>query len=191
MTKAEFVAYNRDRLLLDRVIVIEEPITSAVADRVVGRMLDLEAKSGAGIYLFLDSPGGDLKAALAVYEAMRFTACDVVTIGMGQAASSAALLLAAGSAGLRVALSGARITLRRPHAAPGTRGENEDAQMQRLNTLIFKILSAHINRPLEIIDAAAREDRTFTAAEAQAFGIVDAVDLIPDKARFSSAASGR
>ena len=179
MTKAEFVAGNRDRLLLDRAIVIEEPITSAVADRVVGRMLDLEARSRANIYLFLDSPGGDLKAALAVYEAMRFTACHVVTIGMGQAASSAALLLAAGTAGLRIALSGARITLHGPRTDPGARVGNGDAQMQRLNTLIFKIFSAHIARPLEVVEVAAREDRTFTASEAQAFGIVDAVDLIP------------
>jgi len=181
VTKSEFVAGNRDRLLLDRAIVIEEPITSAVADRVVGRMLDLEASSRADIYLFLDSPGGDLKAALAVYETMRFTTCSVVTIGMGQAASSAALLLAAGSAGLRVALSGARIMLHKPRADRGPRVEREDAQMQRVSTLIFKILSAHIARPFEAIEVVAREERTFTATEAQAFGIVDAVDLIPDR----------
>jgi ATP-dependent Clp protease protease subunit len=183
VTKHEFLVRNRDRLMLDRLLVIEEPITSALADRMIARMLDLEAASRADIYLCIAGPGGDLKAGLAIYEAIRFTACEVVTVGIGDTASTAALLLASGSRGRRTVLSSARITVHPPRADRRSPDDLSAAHMRRLNTLVFRILSAHIGRPSEAIEADAQQERTFTAIEAQAYGIVDAVDEVPAAAR--------
>lgn len=178
MTKHDFFSRYRDRLPLDRLLVVEERITSALADHVIGRILDLESASRADIYLFIASPGGDLKAALAIYEAMRFTNCHVATIAVGDAASSAALLLAAGSPGCRGALSRTRITLHPPRAeCPGH--EIDGMQMRRLSALVFRILSEHIGHPPAAIEAEARNELTFTARQARSYGLVDWVDDLP------------
>src|SRR5262245_57723214 len=160
---------------------MEGPITDAVADRLITRILQLEARDiNADIGFFLKGPGGELKPGLAIYDAMRFTACDVVTVCVGHTASMAALLLAAGTPGKRVALSAGRITLHPPCASLfDHEAASHEAGMGQINALVYQTLAHLTGRPPSAVESDARRGLTLTPAEACTYGFIDYVDELP------------
>jgi len=178
--KGERVADVYSRLLSDRIIFIGTPIDDGVANVVVAQLLHLASESPEqDISLYLNSPGGSFSAALAVYDTMQFVAPDVATLCVGQAASTAAILLAAGAAGKRAALPHARILLHQPHAEL-SRGSISDlaleaAELARVREEGEALLARHLHRHAEEIRADTDRALVLRAADAVAYGVVDDV----------------
>jgi ATP-dependent Clp protease protease subunit len=167
------------RLLKDRIVFIGSAIDETVVNLIIAQMLFLEAEDpDKDIYLYINSPGGILPAGLAIYDTIQYIKPDVATICMGQAASLAAVILAAGTKGKRSALPHARVMIHQPLG--GSQGQASDIEIytkeiltlrQRLN----EILSKHTGQDLETI---ARDcDRNFfmSAEEAKEYGVIDEV----------------
>jgi ATP-dependent Clp protease, protease subunit len=167
------------RLLSDRIVYIGTPIDDGVANVVIAQLLHLESESPeAEINLYLHSPGGEPTAMLAVYDTLRFIRAPVATTCVGQAASTAAVLLAAGEPGRRTVLPHARIVLDQPQA--GTRGALPDLQVEaqevaRVRTELVELLALHSGRSVEQVRADTERDLVLGAADAIAYGVVDAV----------------
>lgn len=167
------------RLLKDRIIFIGTAIDDAVANTVIAQMLFLEVQDPKkDIYLYINSPGGLVTAGLAIYDTMQYVKPDVSTICMGQAASAAALLLAAGTKGKRFALPNANILLHQPLG--GARGQATDIGIQARQILKIKdrlndILVKHTGQPKEKIEKDTDRDFYMTAHEAKEYGIIDEV----------------
>jgi ATP-dependent Clp protease protease subunit len=167
------------RLLTDRIVYIGTPIDDGVANVVIAQLLHLESDSpDAEISLYLNSPGGEPTAMLAIYDAVQFIRAPVATTCVGQAASTAAVLLAAGAPGRRTVLPHARIVLDQPQA--GTRGALPDLQVEakevaRLRTELVELLALHTGRTVEQVRADTERDLVLSAADAVAYGVVDAV----------------
>ncbi len=167
------------RLLKDRIIFIGELIDDNVANIVVAQLLFLEAEDPKkDIYIYINSPGGLVTAGLAIYDTMQYIKADVCTICIGQAASMAAVLLAAGTKGKRYALPHARIMLHQPLG--GAQGQATDINIQakeimRLRSLINDILVKHTGQSLERIEKDTDRDFYMTAEDAKGYGIVDEV----------------
>ena len=165
------------RLLKDRIIFVGTAIDDMVSNLVIAQMLflDLEGKN-QDISLYINSPGGSVTAGLAIYDTMQFINCDVATYCIGQAASMAAVLLAAGAAGKRYALPNARILLHQPWG--GTQGSASDISIQaeeivRLKKRLNNILSEHTGQPIERIEKDADRDYYMGAEAALEYGLVD------------------
>jgi ATP-dependent Clp protease, protease subunit len=181
-TERSFDIYSR--LLKDRVIVLGATIDDAVANLITAQLLHLESEDlERDISLHINSPGGSATALLAVYDTMQNVRPDVSTICVGQAASAAAVLLAAGAYGKRFALPHARILLHQP------RGELEGQvadieiharEIQRQRSLVNEILSRHSGRPIDQVSKDTDRDFFLTPIEAMEYGIVDKV--ITDRA---------
>jgi ATP-dependent Clp protease protease subunit len=177
------------RLLKDRIIFIGTPIDDIVANLVIAQLLFLEAEDpDRDINLYINSPGGVVSAGLAIYDTMQFIKSDVATICMGQAASMAALLLAAGAPGKRSALPHSRIMIHQPLG--GSQGQATDIEIYTkeiltLRTELNKILVRHTNQPLEKIEKDTDRNFFMSAEEAKAYRIVDKVitklDLAKEK----------
>ena len=167
------------RLLKDRIIFLGYPIDDHVANLVIAQLLFLEAQDpDKDIYLYINSPGGSVTAGLAIYDTMQYVKPDVVTIVVGQAASMAAVLLAAGAKGKRYALPNARVMIHQPLG--GAQGPVKDVEiitkeLLRIKDTINKILSKHTGQPLEKIEKDTDRDFFMTALEALEYGIVDKV----------------
>ncbi|RLE14248.1 ATP-dependent Clp endopeptidase proteolytic subunit ClpP [Candidatus Aerophobetes bacterium] len=167
------------RLLKDRIIFIGAPIDDAVANTVIAQMLFLEVQDPRkDIHLYINSPGGLVTAGLAIYDTMQYVKPDVSTICMGQAASAAALLLAAGTKGKRFALPNANILIHQPMG--GARGQATDIGIQarqilRIKDRINDILVKHTGQPKEKIERDTDRDFYMTAEEAKKYGIIDEV----------------
>ena len=167
------------RLLRDRVIFLGTEIHDEVANVVVAQLLFLEADDpDKDIHLYINSPGGSVTAGLAIYDTMQFIRSDVHTTCVGQAASMATWLLAAGAAGKRTALTNSRVMIHQPMG--GARGQASDINIQaqeilKLRHRMNEILAAHTGRPLEQIAADTERDYYLGAEEARVYGIVDAV----------------
>lgn len=167
------------RLLKDRIIFIGEPIDDNVANIVVAQLLFLEAEDPKkDIYIYINSPGGLVTAGLAIYDTMQYIKADICTICIGQAASMAAVLLAAGTKGKRYALPHARIMLHQPLG--GAQGQATDINIQakeimRLRALINDILVKHTGQSLERIEKDTDRDFYMTAEDAKDYGIIDEV----------------
>jgi len=167
------------RLLKDRIIFIGTPIDDIVANLVIAQLLFLEAEDpDRDINLYINSPGGVVSAGLAIYDTMQFIKSDVATICMGQAASMAALLLAAGAAGKRSALPHSRIMIHQPLG--GSQGQATDIEIYTkeiltLRTELNKILVRHTNQPLDKIERDTDRNFFMSAEEAKAYRIVDKV----------------
>ncbi|MFN8549302.1 MAG: ATP-dependent Clp endopeptidase proteolytic subunit ClpP [Candidatus Eisenbacteria bacterium] len=167
------------RLLRDRIIFVGTAIDDIVANLVIAQLLFLEAEDPErDIHLYINSPGGIVSAGLAIYDTMQFIKPAVATTCMGQAASMAALLLAAGTNGKRQALPHSRIMIHQPMG--GSRGQASDMHIYTKEILALRakmneILSRHTSQPVEKI--ARDTDRNFfmSAEEALAYGIVDEV----------------
>jgi ATP-dependent Clp protease protease subunit len=167
------------RLLTDRIVYVGTPIDDGVANVVIAQLLHLESDSpDAEINLYLNSPGGEPTAMLAIYDAVQFIRAPVATTCVGQAASTAAVLLAAGAPGRRTVLPHARIVLDQPQA--GTRGALPDLQVEakevaRLRTELVELLALHTGRTVEQVRADTERDLVLGAADAVAYGVVDTV----------------
>ena len=167
------------RLLKDRIVFIGTPIDDIVANLVIAQLLFLEAEDpDRDINLYINSPGGVVSAGLAIYDTMQFIKSDVATICMGQAASMAALLLAAGAAGKRSALPHSRIMIHQPLG--GSQGQATDIEIYTkeiltLRTELNKILVRHTGQPVDKIEKDTDRNFFMSSEEAKAYHIVDKV----------------
>ena len=167
------------RLLQQRIIFLGTPVTDEVANVVMAQMLHLESEDpGKDIALYINSPGGSITALLAIYDTMRFIKCDVQTICMGQAASAAAVLLAAGTRGKRLALPHARILLHQPSG--GAEGQSVDIEIQareilRMRDTLDQIISEATGQSIERIRTDTDRDFILSATEALEYGLIDAI----------------
>lgn len=167
------------RLLKDRIIFLGTEIDDQVANVVMAQLLHLESEDPEkDINLYINSPGGIVTSTLAIYDTIQYVKADVSTICIGQAASGAAILLAAGAKGKRFALPYSRVLLHQP--AGGTQGQAADIDIQakeilRLRKLLDEILAKHTGQDIKKISADTDRDFIMTAAEAKEYGIIDAV----------------
>jgi ATP-dependent Clp protease protease subunit len=167
------------RLLKDRIVFIGQPIDDFVGNLVIAQLLFLEAEDpDRDINLYINSPGCVVSAGLAIYDTMQFIKSDVATICMGQAASMAALLLAAGAAGKRSALPHSRIMIHQPLG--GSQGQATDIEIYTkeiltLRTELNKILVRHTGQPVDKIEKDTDRNFFMSAEEAKAYHIVDKV----------------
>jgi len=167
------------RLLKDRIIFIGTPIDDIVANLVIAQMIFLEGEDpDRDINLYIHSPGGLVSAGLAIYDTMQFVKPDVATLCMGQAASMAAVLLAAGGKGKRSTLPNSRIMVHQPLG--GTQGQTTDIEiytreMVKMREQLNSILAKHTGRPLEQIEKDTDRNYFMSAEEAKIYGIVDEI----------------
>ena len=167
------------RLLTDRIVYIGTEIDDGVANVVIAQLLHLESESPASpIDLYLNSPGGSMTAMLAVYDTMQFLSSPVGTTAIGQAGSSAAVLLAAGEPGRRLVLPHSRVVLHQPSG--GGQGTLPDLALQakeivRLRAEMEQILCRHTGQSVERLREDTDRDLILTAEEAVAYGIADQV----------------
>jgi ATP-dependent Clp protease, protease subunit len=167
------------RLLKERIVFLGTPIDDAVGNLIMAQLLHLEAEEpDKDINLYINSPGGDINSLFAVYDTMQFIRCDVSTTVMGQAASAAAVLLAAGAKGKRFALPNSRVLIHQPHG--GAQGQAVDIEIQakeilRYRRLIDEVLAMHTGQSLEKIGKDTDRDFIMTADQAKDYGLIDEV----------------
>ena len=168
------------RLLRDSIIFIGTPIDDNVANLVTAQLLFLEAEDPErDISLYINSSGGSISAGLAVYDTIQFIRNDVTTICVGQAASMAAVLLAAGSPKKRFSLPHSRVLIHQPWMS-GLQGQATDIDIHakeilRIRTILNKILAQHSGQPLDRIEKDVERDYIMTADQAKEYGIIDEV----------------
>ena len=168
------------RLLKDNIIFLGTPIDDTIANLVCAQMLHLESENpDKDINIYINSPGGDVTALFAIYDTMQFIRNDIATICYGQAASAAAVLLAAGTKGKRLALPHARVLLHQPYGAMGyaqvTDLELAAKEILRMRDLMEEMLSHHTGQPLERIHVDTDRDFVLEAEAALEYGIIDEV----------------
>ena len=167
------------RLLKDRIVMLGTPIDDSVANILVAQLLFLQSEDPRkDVHLYINSPGGSVTAGLAIYDTMQMVSCPVNTYCLGQAASMASILLAAGTAGKRFALPHSRVMVHQPSG--GFEGTAADISIQaqeilRLKNVLYGLLSRHTGRPAEEIRSQSDRDFFMTAHEAVANGLVDKV----------------
>ena len=167
------------RLLKERIIFLGTPIDDTVANLIMAQLLHLEGDDpDKDIALYINSPGGSMSSLMAIYDTMNFIKPDVATYCMGQAASAAAVLLAAGGRGKRFALPHSRVMLHQPHGEVG--GQATDIEIQareftRVKEEMNQMLALHSGQPLDKIRTDTDRDFWMTAEEAKAYGLVDEV----------------
>ena len=167
------------RLLKDRILFIGTPIDDAYSNLVIAQLLFLEAEDpDKDIHLYINSPGGSVTASLAIYDTMQYIKPAMETICMGQAASGAALLLAAGAKGKRFALPHARIMIHQPYG--GAQGQASDIQIQakeilRMREELDRILASHTGQTLERVEKDSDRDFFMSPEEAKDYGLIDEV----------------
>ena len=168
------------RLLRDNIIFIGTPIDDNVANLVTAQLLFLEAEDPErDVQLYINSPGGSVTAGLAIYDTIQFVRPDVATICIGQAASAAALLLAAGTAGKRFALPNSRILIHQPSMG-GLSGQATDIDIHareilRMRSNINEIMAKHTGQNLEKIEHDVERDFWMSAQQAREYGMVDEI----------------
>jgi ATP-dependent Clp protease, protease subunit len=159
--------------------VLGTPIDDQVANLVVAQLLHLDATApGKDIALYLNSPGGDMVALFAIYDTIQHLRSDVATVCVGQAASAAAVLLAAGTAGKRSILPNARVLIHQPHG--GVQGQSTDlelavAEVVELRRRMLEVLSLHTGQPVDKLQRDTDRDYILRGADAVAYGLVDQV----------------
>ncbi len=167
------------RLLRERIIFIGTPIDDTIANLVCAQMLFLESEDPEkDINVYINSPGGDITALFAIYDTMKFVRPDKSTFCFGQAASAAAVLLAAGTKGKRFALPHARILLHQPYG--GAAGQATDIELQakeilRMRDLLNQILAEDTGQSIAKIHADTDRDFIMSADEAREYGVIDEV----------------
>lgn len=167
------------RLLADRVVFLGTEVDDASANLVIGQLLHLESQDAErDIQLYINSPGGSVTAGFGIYDTMQYIKPDVSTICVGQAASWAAVLLAAGAPGKRLALPNARVLIHQPHG--GAQGQTSDlviqmAEMQFARQRIEELLSTHTGQPIDRVAADIERDYIVRGEDAVAYGLVDEV----------------
>ena len=172
------------RLLKDRIVFLGTPINDNIASLVIAQVLFLyHEDKQAEIELYINSPGGLVTSGLAIYDVMQFVECDVSTTCIGEAASIATLLLAAGTKGKRSALPHARVHLHQPWGAAG--GQATDIRIQaqemlRIKRQVTEILARHTGREVVRIEKDVERDFFMTPEQAKEYGVIDEV-LTSDK----------
>ncbi len=168
------------RLLKDNLIFLGQPIDDNVSNLIIAQMLFLEAENPErDIWIYVNSPGGSITSGLAIYDAMQYVKPDVATICIGQAASMAAVLLAAGAKGKRYALPNSRVLIHQPWMQ-GLGGQATDIDIHAKDILLTRqrlnqILASHTGQPLDKIERDTDRDYIVQAEDAVAYGLVDQV----------------
>lgn len=169
------------RLLQERIVFLGMPVTDEIANLVMAQLLHLESQDpDKDIALYINSPGGSITALFAIYDTMEYIKSDVTTICMGQAASAAAVLLAAGAEGKRFALPHSRVLLHQPSG--GAEGQSVDVEIAareilRMRDLLNEVLAEKTGQPVDRIAKDTDRDFILTAEEAKNYGLVDRVIL--------------
>ncbi|NCG02983.1 MAG: ATP-dependent Clp protease proteolytic subunit [Actinomycetales bacterium] len=167
------------KLFEERIIFLGVQIDDASADDVMAQLLTLESMDpDRDIQIYINSPGGSYTAMTAIYDTMQFVKPQVQTVCLGQAASAAAILLAAGTPGKRFALPPSRILIHQPYTEGGGQGSDIEIQANeiiRMRTEMEGILAKHTGRPLEQIEKDIERDKILTADMAKDFGVIDSV----------------
>ncbi len=167
------------KLFEERIIFLGQGIDDTVANDVMSQLLVLESMDpDRDILCYINSPGGSFTALTAIYDTMQFVKPDIQTVCMGQAASAAAVLLAAGSKGKRFALANSRILIHQPYTEGG--GQASDVEIQareilRMREWLEETLAKHCNRDVELVRKDIERDKILTATEALDYGLVDLV----------------
>jgi ATP-dependent Clp protease protease subunit len=178
------------KLFEERIIFLGVQIDDASADDVMAQLLCLESMDpDRDISIYINSPGGSYTAMTAIYDTMQFVKPDITTVCLGQAASAAAVLLAAGTAGKRYALPHSRILIHQPYTEGGGQGTDIEIQaneLLRMRTEMESILSRHTGRDLDQVRKDIERDKILTAPDAVEYGIVDSV--IPSRKASSASA---
>jgi ATP-dependent Clp protease protease subunit len=172
------------RLLKENIIFLGTPIDDTIANLICAQLIHLESENpDKDINIYINSPGGDITALFAIYDTMQFIKNDIATICLGQAASAAAVLLAAGTKGKRLALPHSRVLLHQPYGQVGyaqvTDLEIAAREILRMRDLLEEILANHTGQPIERIHADTDRDFVMEAPEALAYGIID--DIISSR----------
>jgi ATP-dependent Clp protease, protease subunit len=184
------------RLLKDRIVFLGTPIDDGVANLVMAQLIHLESEDpDKDVNVYINSPGGDITSLFAIYDTMQYIKPDVSTIVMGQAASAAAVLLAAGARGKRYALPHSRVLIHQPHGQAG--GQAVDIEIQakeilRYRQLLDEILAEHTGQPLDKVKKDTDRDFIMTAEQAKEYGIID--DVLASRklrAQLTAAAGGK
>lgn len=167
------------KLLADNIVFLGTPIVDEVANIICAQLLYLESENpDRDISIYINSPGGDINAMFAIYDTMQYISPDITTMCYGQAASAAAILLAAGSPGKRLALPNARVLLHQPYT--GAQGQVSDLEIaaneiERLKEALESILAKHTNQKNKKIAEDTDRDFVMTAIEAKEYGVIDEV----------------
>jgi ATP-dependent Clp protease, protease subunit len=168
------------RLLKDNIIFLGRPVDDDVASLIIAQMLFLEAENPEkDIALYINSPGGSISAGLAIYDTMQYIKPDVATYCVGQAASMAAVLLAAGTKGKRTVLPNSRVLIHQPWLS-GLQGQQTDIEIHAKDMFMMRdrmdeILAFHTGKSKEEVHRDTERDRILTASEAVEYGLVDRV----------------
>ena len=169
------------KLLKERIIFLGTPIDDTVSNLVMAQLLHLEAEDAdKDINLYINSPGGEITGLFAIYDTMQFIKPEIATYCMGQAASAAAVLLAAGTKGKRHSLPHARILIHQPYGGAG--GQAADIEIQakeilRMRELLERVLAHHTGQTIEKIGKDTDRDFIMSADEAKEYGLIDEVIL--------------
>ncbi len=168
------------RLLKDNIIFLGQPVDDTIANLIIAQMLFLESENAEkDIAFYINSPGGSITAGLAIYDTMQYVKNDVTTICVGQAASMAAVLMAAGAPGKRYSLPNARFLIHQP-LAYGMQGQATDIEIHardlvRLKERLNQIMAQHTGQPLEKISKDTDRDFILEAEDAKTYGLVDSI----------------
>jgi ATP-dependent Clp protease, protease subunit len=168
-----------ERLADERIVFLWGEIAPNTAGGLIMRLLELQAKNAdRDVHLYINSPGGSVDDTLAIYDTMQFLTCDIQTYCVGQAASGAAMILAAGAKGKRYALPHSKIMVHQPWG--GVTGQAADIQIQaeeilKAKRLLNQLLAHHTGRPVEQIEKETERDRFLTPRDAVEYGIVDEI----------------
>lgn len=166
-----------DRLLKDRIIWLGSEVRDENANEIAAKLLLLAAEDAEkDIFLYINSPGGSITAGMAIYDTMQFVPNDIVTVGIGMAASMGQLLLTAGTKGKRYITPNARVLLHQPHGGFGGTASDIQTQAQLITDMkhrLAEITAAQTGKTVEQVNADGDRDRWFTAEEALAYGFVD------------------
>ncbi|MEV1069798.1 ATP-dependent Clp protease proteolytic subunit [Streptomyces sp. NPDC050263] len=183
------------KLLEERIVFLGTPIDDTSANDVMAQLMYLEHQDpDRDIALYINSPGGSFSAMTALYDTIRYVTCDVETTCLGQAGSSAAVLLASGTPGKRFALPGARMTIRQPSLPGPVEGQTSDLairaeELARIRASLEEMLVRHTGRTPEQVTADIERDKILTAPEALEYGLVDAI--IPSRRPAAGTQGGR
>ena len=178
--RGEYAVDPYSKLLAERIVFVGTPIDDATANAVMAQLLCLQQMDpDRDIQLYINSPGGSFTAMTAIYDTMRYLKPDVQTVCLGQAASAAAVLLAAGTPGKRYALPNSRILIHQPYTE-GTGGQISDLEIQaneiiRMRELLEKMLAEASNKTPDEVSRDVERDKILTASAAVEYGIIDQV----------------
>ncbi len=173
------------RLLRERIVMISTPIDDHIASLIIAQLIFLESEDpDKDINLYINSPGGDVYAGLAIYDTMQYVKCDVATICIGMAASMGAVLLAGGTKGKRTALPNSRIMIHQPWG--GVRGTATDISIHaeeilKLRKKLNEILAFHTGKDILQIEKDTDRDRFFSPEDALQYGLIDNILIRKDK----------